>query len=47
MPTMLRIPGKTKKIAEKILGKPFGKMKKHKKTSKDKRLTFEETVQMR
>lgn len=49
MPTMLRIPGKAKKIAEKILGVPLGsKKKKVKNRSKqEQRLTFEETVRVR
>ncbi len=45
---MLRIPGKAKKIAEKILGNNKKKSKKNERKSKiDKRLDFEETTRVR
>ncbi len=42
MPLMPRLPGKGKKIAYAILGKPAN-MRKRKKTKEDKRLMFEES----
>ena len=50
MPTMLRIPGKAKKIAAKILGfevKKARKSKNHEHSKINKRLLFEETVRVR
>jgi hypothetical protein len=49
MPTMIRIPGKPKKIAYKILGVPANIEHKRSSTDKkiNKRLIFEETTRVR